>query len=306
MEQNIDKFPDKVIKELGYYVYALVDPRKDSYGVFYIGKGKGNRVFDHVKEALKYTPTEGKTAQQKKEIAISEKYKIIRDIEKEAETKSDSNLHVKYYLLRHGIICEEMAYQIESTLIDTFTNLGLFTKIGNKNKESILSNIVSGHDQAQHGIKSVEEAIDYYNANEVDLLSYMRGKTNFVAIKLSEYFDANAKDEDIYKRVRFCWKVNENRIQKIHYVLAISNGIIRGIYPCHNNAWKKVQEGQKIVEQDEGRYYFDKQEPENSQEFENLKEDLLNKKLVGLHHAQNPVAYFDQIKLKEIEKGESL
>lgn len=299
MKKEKEEFPDNVIEKLGYYVYALIDPREESYGVFYIGKGKGNRVFDHVKEARKYVSTDakGKKAEQQREVAYKDKYKIIKEIEA-------SNHHVEYYLLRHGITCEEMAYQIESTLIDTFTHLDLFAKIDKEDNKSILSNIVSGHDQAQRGIKTIDEIKDYYNAKDVDLLPYMRRKKNFVAIKLSENYDAKTKDETIYERVHFCWKVNENRIQKIHYVLAISNGIIRGIYPCHNNAWKKVQEGQKIVEQDEGRYYFDKQEPENSQEFEKLKEDLLNNKLVGLHHSQNPVAYFDQIKLKEIEKGE--
>lgn len=36
-----------------YYVYTLTDPR--SGGVFYVGKGKGDRVSAHVKQALKGT-----------------------------------------------------------------------------------------------------------------------------------------------------------------------------------------------------------------------------------------------------------
>ena len=34
-----------------YYVYHLIDPRDNS--VFYIGKGTGNRINDHQKEALR-------------------------------------------------------------------------------------------------------------------------------------------------------------------------------------------------------------------------------------------------------------
>ena len=39
-------FPNEVIKELGYYVYRLIDPRNGE--TFYVGKGKDNRVFQHI------------------------------------------------------------------------------------------------------------------------------------------------------------------------------------------------------------------------------------------------------------------
>ena len=44
------EFRQKVKEPLGYYVYALVDPRNSK--IFYIGKGKENRVFQHAKGAL--------------------------------------------------------------------------------------------------------------------------------------------------------------------------------------------------------------------------------------------------------------
>ena len=46
---SIHKFAPGVIAELGTYVYALRDPRDKK--VFYVGKGNGNRVFDHFGEA---------------------------------------------------------------------------------------------------------------------------------------------------------------------------------------------------------------------------------------------------------------
>lgn len=42
------EFSTKTQENIGYYVYALVDPRDGKF--FYIGKG--NRVFDHVKGAM--------------------------------------------------------------------------------------------------------------------------------------------------------------------------------------------------------------------------------------------------------------
>ena len=41
------KFTKEVSDHLENYVYRLIDPRNGE--TFYVGKGKGNRVFDHVK-----------------------------------------------------------------------------------------------------------------------------------------------------------------------------------------------------------------------------------------------------------------
>ena len=42
-------FDEKTIAELKYYVYLLVNPETNT--PFYVGKGEGNRVFDHLNEA---------------------------------------------------------------------------------------------------------------------------------------------------------------------------------------------------------------------------------------------------------------
>ena len=45
----MNSFSDRVKDKLKCYVYALVDPRNDK--IFYIGKGTGDRVFQHETES---------------------------------------------------------------------------------------------------------------------------------------------------------------------------------------------------------------------------------------------------------------
>ena len=68
-------------KKLGFYVYALIDPRNEQ--PFYIGKGKNNRVYEHVQLAIK----------NEKE---SDKLNKIREIK-------DDGKKVKHIVIRHGL-----------------------------------------------------------------------------------------------------------------------------------------------------------------------------------------------------------
>ena len=42
-------FSTAIIEKINYYIYCLVDPRNQN--IFYIGKGIGNRVFQHARGA---------------------------------------------------------------------------------------------------------------------------------------------------------------------------------------------------------------------------------------------------------------
>ncbi len=47
----MEKFFKQSVKEaLNFYVYALVDPRDKK--IFYVGKGSGDRVFQHAEDSL--------------------------------------------------------------------------------------------------------------------------------------------------------------------------------------------------------------------------------------------------------------
>lgn len=86
--------------KLQYYVYCLIDPDTDK--PFYVGKGKGNRVFEHAMGAIKGSKESDKIG----------KINAIRC----------AGMRVKHVIIRHGLT-ENEAFKIESTLIDTPTIL---------------------------------------------------------------------------------------------------------------------------------------------------------------------------------------
>ena len=55
----IDHFSPETIEKVGHYVYRLIDPRNGN--TFYVGVGQGNRVFEHVKGAIKVKGNEDQT-----------------------------------------------------------------------------------------------------------------------------------------------------------------------------------------------------------------------------------------------------
>lgn len=127
----ITEFSTAVAEKMGYYVYVLKDPRNGK--IFYVGKGKDNRIFQHVLCAIE---TDGQ----------SEKLDLIREIGPEK---------VQHYILRHGLD-EEQAFSIESACIDL---LGLDT----------IANVVKGHDWWERGLKTVDEVIQFYDAKEIEI-----------------------------------------------------------------------------------------------------------------------------------------
>ena len=269
----------EIFEALGYYVYALSDPRTDK--IFYVGKGKGDRVLQHAK-GIRCNNSEEDD---------SEKFGVIKEILAEGQD-------VKYYILRHGLKDEETAFAIESTIINLLT----YPKF-EKQELGHLTNIQIGHHQGIYGIKTFQEIEDFYGAEEFDLEPYILRGINFIAIKLNPYKLHEENNEDIFKQTRFCWRVSLSRANNCHYALAVVNGIVCGVYPCQQS-WRSTrkEEVDPKFPQDYERYCFDWQEPTNPAEYQELKNALLRKRIKGLHKTQNAIAYFDQQKYKNKTK----
>lgn len=162
-------FTDEIQAQLQYYIYFLRDPR--SKQVFYVGKGKGNRLFDHVACALD-TPTE------------SDKLALIRDIHA-------SGREVEHFILRHGME-EDTAFELEAAIIDF---VGLNT----------LANVQSGHYSTDVGIKTVDEVVAMYQA------APLATNLPVILLNIGKRYDRKMSDEEIYAATRSAWVVGSKR-----------------------------------------------------------------------------------------------
>jgi uncharacterized protein len=121
-------FQPEVISRLRTYVYRLIDPRNGE--TFYIGKGIGNRVFEHIwaEQAL-----EGDE--------IDNKLRRIREIRL-------AGFEVAHVIHRHGMD-DATAFAVEAALIDAYPGL---------------SNVAGGVGGGDFGAMHAKEIIRRYSA----------------------------------------------------------------------------------------------------------------------------------------------
>jgi len=192
------EFKQSVKEALGYYVYALVDPRDNR--IFYIGKGKDDRVFQHAAAAIV-----DKTCDLKLD--------TIRRIKSEGKD-------VIHYIIRHNLE-EREALLVESTLIDMLT----YSKFNHNNQ---LTNIIAGHHQWDEGIKSIDEINAIYDCSKIEV----KDVDNILLVNLNQsYNQAKAKGVykrfDIYESTRKYWFINRDKAKHINFVLGVYKGIVR-------------------------------------------------------------------------------
>lgn len=172
-----------------YYVYRLVDPR--TFHTFYVGKGCGNRLFDHAKAAKELISED--------EDAASLKYQLISEI-------IASGKEVVCFIHRWGL-SQSTAFEVEAALIDCYPGL---------------TNIQSGHGD-ERGVISVDDFEKMSNLQE-----YKEPNEDYIIIKTSKgAIEANGS---LYEATRRSWRADLNRAKRYKYVLSVVYGIVREVY----------------------------------------------------------------------------
>jgi uncharacterized protein len=203
-------FPSEVSAGLGYYVYRLVDPRNGD--TFYVGKGRGDRVFCHVQEAIEAEKQAGRMSEHlskderdlKSDTLVDNlKFKTIQDIQ-------NSGLEVVTIVHRHGM-SESTAFEVEAALIDAYPRL---------------TNLVLGHGSQDQGAASLSELMRRYAA--VDL----EPKHSLLAISVGISYQR--ENRELYDAVRYAWVLDSKKAKKAELVLAHTGGLVKGVFVPEN------------------------------------------------------------------------
>lgn len=128
MAATLESFPPGVARRLKTYVYRLIDPRNGE--TFYVGKGRGNRVFAHIHDerSLEGDP-------------LDNKLKRIREIR-------SAGFEVGHVIHRHGME-DKTAFEVEAALIDAYPGL---------------TNVASGAGTSDFGAMHAQEIVRRYSA----------------------------------------------------------------------------------------------------------------------------------------------
>lgn len=127
---GINRFSSTLIQQLGYYVYLYINPLDNS--VFYVGKGKGNRVFEHLNDTT-----------------LSPKTETIKKIH-------EAGQEPRIEILVHGLHDEITALRIEAAVIDL---LGVDT----------LTNIVRGYESNIVGRMEIHQLAAIYDSQPITI-----------------------------------------------------------------------------------------------------------------------------------------
>lgn len=254
---KLAKFSAAICEKLGFYVYALFDPRNPQVP-FYIGKGKGNRIFSHMKGA--------KISQS--DVEVDQKMDLIKQI---LRRKSPAFNQVDHVIIRHGL-SESEALLLESSLI------GLINYI----RPDSLKNIISGHG-AYLGFKRAEDIVIDLGAQDMkteEPVMIIKIEKHWVQLLEKYRFSTKIPEYEIYAATRKAWRINLAKAIRARYVLAVSRGIVRAVFVP--DQWRPIVNSER-------KEFIGRSAPKE------VAEQFLGKSVT--HHmsagSQNPIRYLN-------------
>lgn len=187
------EFLPGVAHELGWYVYALRDPRDGV--VFYVGKGKGNRAYQHARQAKAASGS-----------ILPPKVEQINAIHA-------AGREVIVEIVRYRLPDADAAFAVEAAVIDALT-LGVPAK---------LTNLVAGHSKDEQGWSSLER-LRHLAAAPIDIPAELRP---CLLVRPNQRYRYSMDPDEMWEVTRKSWKI---RRRTYKYAFCVHGAIVRGVW----------------------------------------------------------------------------
>jgi len=286
-KQRLTKFARE---KLGYYVYALRNPLDGT--IFYVGKGNGDRVLEHANGVIAAVDREvGETVESLKNDTIKKIHESGREVES--------------FIVQHGLADGDHAYATESAVYGTLKLLAESLD----HQQFKLTNKVAPPTFNSKGLRTVQQVLaDYGQPAETSLIPH-----NSLLIKptLSGTWNPRMGREQVWEATRGWWLLNRDRLEKIRYVIAIPNFVIRGIWEVQASDWRQQRGGDRgwndIVSQRQigkelkPRLGFDSNNDVTESRFNDLLNTSIEEHFVGQAKRAN-VQFLDDHRVKALDR----
>jgi hypothetical protein len=214
MKESLTQY---VEEQLGFYVYALRNPLDKK--IFYVGKGVGSRVLAHANGVI-----------DSDDSPETMKVQVIRSI-------VDAGLRVESFIVQHGLLDDDHAFQTESALY------GLLTLLDESKDHDLfsLTNLIKPPTFEEFGLMSIDDVIAKYGVPADGTLI----PHNSVFIKPAQLWRKGMSNDELWDSTRGWWPMSPRRISSIRYVFAVPNLVIRAVWEVKASDWRKQGPGDR-------------------------------------------------------------
>jgi hypothetical protein len=188
-----------------------------------VGKGQGDRVFQHLKEVEPYIDLMPKF--------INAKQNRIKEI-------LDDGFELRHVILREGL-SESESLEVEAAMIDLL-----------------------GIENLTNQVRGVGTERGKRDAERLNYPSYRTKKYDFeflcqdnciiekptILFRMNQLFSEEFTSVDLYEAARGIWRVNSKRAESAVYGMVVSKSLVREVYEIEPGSWTQFDPGHRNIQ----------------------------------------------------------
>ncbi len=140
---------------------------------------------------------------------------------------------LKAYIVRHGLETNDEAITLEATIINLLKYMSF---------SSLEYNEQDGVDNDEVGMASLESIEQQYSAEIIEEKDFKHDVLVISINRSMNMVEGEASSIKLYENTRKAWRLNKKKAEKVQYILAKHNGVIKAVYEAEK--WEEFDEGE--------------------------------------------------------------